>query len=555
MIFERFQRILTVGVALAALSLAGETQAQTAPVKPKLVVVIAVDQFSAGLFDAWRGKFTGGFKRLNGGIVYSSGYQSHAGTETCPGHSTILTGKHPNKTGIVGNNFRDPETGASVYCLADPSVTLALPPPAGATQLVVGPSKLLASTLGEWLKAASPQSRVVAISSKDRAAINLAGHNPDGVFWMTPGAGFTTYLRPGEDAARKLAPVAGVNAASAATWVKRPVWKYTHADCRALAASWSLGGDTFNSTLPPVGWGVTDTPAAIRTDVMASPIIDDLTLAGARGLIRYYNLGKGPATDLLAVSFSATDYVGHRYGSQGPEMCEQLYRLDASLGALFADLDARGAPYVVALTADHGGSDFTERLAARGYDVRRADWPATFKRVNAALRTQFNLNADPLTGTLEEANVAPAFASRKAEIAAAAAKLIAAEPRVAASFTQSELLATPIPRGKTPEELTLQERYAESTYAGRSPDIATALKEGDTFQQLTPGGSIGTHGSPWDYDRRVPILFWWKGAPTESRTLPVETTDIAPSLAAILGLTPPADVDGRCLPLTGTCPR
>jgi predicted AlkP superfamily pyrophosphatase or phosphodiesterase len=550
-----FSRFLALGAGLAALAFAGQALAQTPPAKPKLVVVVVVDQFAAALYEQWRGKFTGGLKRLSGGIVYPAGYQSHAATETCPGHSTILTGKHPNKTGIVANNYRDPATGANVYCLADQSVTLALSPPAEVTPIVVGPQRLMASTLGEWLKAVSPQSRVVAISSKDRGAITLAGHAPDGVFWMTPGVGFTTYLRSGEDAAQKLAPVATVNAATASTWVKRPVWRYTHAACRALAASWPIGRETFNSALPPTAWGVTDTPAAIRTDVMASPIADDLTLAGARGLIRYYDLGKGPATDLLAVSFSATDYVGHRYGSQGPEMCEQLYRLDASLAALFADLDARGAPYFVALTADHGGSDFTERLAARGYDVQRLDGPATLARVNAALRKQFGLNADPLTGTLEEANVAPAFAGQNAQIAAAAAKLIAAEPRVAASFTQRELLATPIPRGKTPDELTLQERYAESTYPGRSADVATALKPGDTLQQLTPGGSIGAHGSPWDYDRRVPILFWWKGAPSQSRALPVETTDIAPSLAAILGVTPPADVDGRCLPLTGTCPQ
>jgi predicted AlkP superfamily pyrophosphatase or phosphodiesterase len=553
--FLGFWRFLAQGAGALALACWGSADAQTAPQTPKLVVVIAVDQFSAGLYEAWRDKFTGGLKRLSSGIVYPIGYQSHAATETCPGHSTILTGKHPNKTGIVGNSFRNPATGETTYCLADPSVTLAQGDLATSGNLQVSPANLLATTFGEWLKASSPQSRVVAISSKDRAAIVLAGRNPDSVFWLAPGLGFTTYLRAGESAAAKLAPVAAVNAQIAKTWTTLPVWNYAHADCRALASTWTLGYETFKSELPPALWGVVADPETIKGDVMTSPIADDLTLAGARGLIRYYNLGKGPGTDLLAVSFSATDYIGHRYGTQGPEMCEQMYRLDASLAVLFAELDALGVPYMAALTADHGGSDFTERLAARGYDASRAESGAALTRVNTALRTQFGLTADPLIGSLEEANVAPAFAAQRGAIAAAAAKLIAAEPGVAGAFTQEQLLATPIPRGRAPDELTLQERFAESTYPGRSPDVSAALQPGDTSAQPNLRGAIAGHGSPWDYDRRVPILFWWKGAPTENRTLPVETVDIAPSLAAVVGLTPPSDLDGRCLPLTGNCPR
>ncbi len=543
---KRFLTGLLPAVTVAALSTAALGQAP-AP-NPKLVVVIAIDQFGAGLYQAWSGRFTGGFKRLAGGVVYADGYQSHGGTETCPGHSTMLTGKHPNKTGIVGNALRDETTGQSVYCLADPGVTLAL----GGEG--VGPAKLMATTLGDWLKTVKPQSRVVAISSKDRAAINLAGHTPDGVFWLTPGKGFTTYLRPGETSSAKLAPIAAVNAQIEKVWTTKPSWPSLHSDCRSLASTWSIGDGTFNSTLPPAGWGVKADPAAIKADIMVSPIPDDLVLAGAQGLIRYYKLGKGPATDLLAVSFSATDYVGHKYGAQGPEMCEQMYRLDAALGKLFADLDALKAPYVVVLTADHGGSDFTERLAKRGYDARRVDGAAAMKRVNAALRTQFNLSTDPLSGNPEEANVIPELAGQKVAIAAAAAKLIAAEPDIAGAYTLDDLLATPIPRGKSPEELTLKERLAESAYPGRSPDVMAAYGPGLTALPANLRGPISGHGSPWDYDRRVPILFWWNSVQPESRALPIETVDIGPALANVIGVTPPADIDGRCLPLSKPCP-
>jgi predicted AlkP superfamily pyrophosphatase or phosphodiesterase len=541
-------KYLLAGAAVAAISAFGAAGA--AEPAPKLIVAISVDQFGANLFDQWRGKFTGGLKRLSGGIVYPSGYQSHAATETCPGHSTLLTGKHPNKTGIVGNNVRDPKTGAPVYCLLDNNVTLALAEDSATPPTNVSPANLEATTLGEWLKASSPQSRVVAISSKDRSAINMAGHDPDGAFWMAAGKGFTTYVKQGEDVQKKLAPVAAVNAQIAKVWTTLPKWDYVHADCRALASTWILADNEFKSVLPPTLWGVVDDPDAIKKDVMASPIADDLTLAGARGLIKYFGLGQKSATDLLAVSFSATDYVGHRFGSQGPEMCEQLYRLDASLGVLFADLDALKIPYVVVLSADHGGSDFTERLIARGYDAERVEAAAITARVNIALRKQLGLTADPLeTRSLEDTNIVPAFSARKAEIAAAAAKLIAAEPGVAGAFTEEELLATPIPRGKPADEWTLKERYAASTYKGRSADVSVALKPEGTSSQPSVRGTIAGHGSPWDYDRRVPILFWWKGAPGETRSLPIETVDIAPTLAGALGIAPPADIDGRCLPL------
>jgi predicted AlkP superfamily pyrophosphatase or phosphodiesterase len=539
--------LLAAGMGLAAVS-GGSALAQAPAKPPKLIVVISVDQFGANLYEQYRGKFTAGLARLSGGIAYPSGYQSHAGTETCPGHSTLLTGDHPNKTGITGNALRDPkDPSKTVYCLADASVTLAF----AGDPTPVSPANLMVPTLGEWLKDSSPKSRVVAISSKDRAAITMAGHNPDGVFWMSAGNGFTTYLRAGEKAVDKLKPVAAVNAAIAPTWTTLPKWNYVHPDCTARASKWPMGYDEFDSVLPPTLWGVINDPDVIKQDVMVSPIADDLTLSGARGLIKYYNLGKGPATDLLAVSFSATDYVGHRFGTQGPEMCEQMYRLDASIGKLLSDLDALKTSYLVVLSADHGGSDFTERLAARGYDAKRVEGAATLARVNTALRKRFGLTEDPLVGSLEEANVATVFAAQKSQIAAAAADLIVKEPDVAGSFTQEDLLSTTIPRGKPADELTLKERYAESAYAGRSADVVTALMPGDTSAQPRYRGTIAGHGSPWDYDRRVPILFWWRGAPSENRMLPIETVDIAPTLSAVLGLTPPANLDGRCLPLPG----
>lgn len=540
------------GLSPALPALAVEAPASPKLPVPKLIVAISVDQLSAGLFNEWRGKFTGGMKRLAGGVVYTNGYQSHAATETCPGHSTLLTGVHPSRTGIVANDYRDPDTGKIIYCLEDASVTRA----EGGDATPVGPGRLMATTLGDWLKAASPQSRVVAVSGKDRGAINMAGHQGDGVFWMQLGYGFTTYVRPGENAAAKLAPVAAINARLAKTWAKAPKWAYTSADCRARQATYTIDGKPWTAKVQPAGWGESDKPSDIQRDVWASPINDEMTAAAARDLIDSYKLGRGPAVDVLAISFSATDTVGHRYGTAGPEMCEQMHRLDAAVGSVLAKLDAARVPYVVALAADHGGSDFPQRLAERGYtEARSVDGRAAFARVNQAITSRFGLSAPVLTGGLDEVYFTTPPGLDKAQFETAVRDAVAAQPEVAAAFTQTELLATTIPAGKSPEELTIKERFAESTYRGRSADVVAALQPYTVGRAINPGVYMSSHGTVWNYDRRIPILFWWPGAEAQERFLPLETTDIAPTLASLVGLAPPAGLDGRCHALrAGACP-
>jgi predicted AlkP superfamily pyrophosphatase or phosphodiesterase len=538
----RALRVLALTVAMAVPLASRAAAGEVSP--PKLIVAISIDQYSANLFDEWRSRYTGGFARLTSGVVYSSGYQTHAGTETCPGHSTLLTGKHPNKTGIVANSFKDEATGRVVYCVNDPDVVLAH----DAKASPVGPKRLMATTLGDWLKAISPASRVVAVSAKDRAAIAMAGHHPDGVFWMVGGVGLTTYMAPGSDAGHALAPVADFNRRIAKTWSTKPQWTYSHADCRAAAATWTIGGKPWVSKLPPDGWGVSDDPKVIASNAMASPIADELTGQAAGELIGAYHLGHGPAVDLLAVSFSATDFVGHHYGTRGPEMCEQMHRLDETLGKLFATLDGLKVPYLVVLAADHGGSDFTERLQAQGYPAARVSGPDVLARVNKALMAEFHLDAPPLQGSIEEASLVGVSPADRARVLQAAVRTLAAQPEIEAAYSLDDLLATPIRKGASPDEVSLKERFAMSAYAGRSPDIVAALHPLATT--LRPGASdVAGHGSPWGYDRRVPILFWWPGAKPQSRFPAIETVDIAPTLAAAAGVTPPSDIDGRCLQL------
>lgn len=542
------------GSALAAalFALAGPVQASTiAKPEPKLVVVISIDQFSASLFEQYRGSFKGGLGRMaREGVVYPSGYQSHGMTETCPGHSTLLTGKHPNKTGIVANDFYDLATGRKTYCLDDPSVTLAHDPAAKG----VSPKLLVAQTYGDWLKAASPRSKVYAVSGKDRGAIAMAGHRGDGVFWLQQGFGFTTWVEPGQDAKARLAPVAALNLKLAADLKKAPAaWTYVDKTCAAKEGDYVTGGRAWRAALPLPQ--AADAAGAAR-NLATSPYTDRVTLEAAQALREEFHLGDGDAVDMLTVSLSGTDFIGHRFGSRGPEMCDHLGQLDARLGSFLDSLSKVKGQVLVVLAADHGGSDFPERLAEQGYDAGRVSPVAWLKDLNAAVRQQMDLGYDPLTqaGGIESLYVigadgkAPSVVDH-ARITAATLAILAKRPEVFEAYDANTLVtAAPPPKGTPPDEISVAERMRRSAYPGRVGDILVAFQP-----YMTPANAnanyVASHGSPWNYDRRVPILFWWKGAGARERVLPIETVDIAPTIAAVTGVAVPADVDGRCLPL------
>lgn len=543
-----------VGVALG-LGLAAPSRAEpVARPDPKLVVVISIDQFSANLFAQHRAEFTGGLGRLaREGIVYPNAYQSHALTETCPGHSTLLTGKHPNKTGISANDWYDASQGKQVYCLADDSVVLAHDPKGRA----VSDRNMVASTYGDWLKAVSPKSRVLGVSGKDRGAITMAGHQADGAWWFQPGFGFTTFVRPDQTAEARLKPVAAFNARLAADLRKHPfVWDYAPASarrCKALEADYETGGRKWRAALPIAA--ATSQADQLR-DLGASPFTDQATLELAAQLRDAYGLGDGPQVDVLTVSLSATDFIGHRYGTRGPEMCDQIARLDDRLGVFLDRLGKARGEVLVVLAADHGGADMAERLHGEGYDVERIATKAWLGRLNAGLRADLGLSHDPLIAEGGINIIDVVGPDRKAlplvehmRIKAAALAMISRQPEVVEAFDVASLLTlAPEPADTSPEEISVRERMRRSAYPGRSGDIVIAFKP-DLVPASAGATYVSTHGSPWDYDRRIPIIFWWKGGAPRERILPVDTVDIAPTIAAVTGVTPPKDVDGRCRPL------
>ncbi len=523
---------------LAATPIAAQDSAAPAPqAPPRLIVVISVDQFSADLFAEYRNLFRFGFARLLQGAVFPSGYQSHAATETCPGHSTILTGDHPSRTGIIANDWTDfsaARTDKTVYCAEDETV-----PGSDSTNYTVSDKHLKVPTLGEWMKAADPASRVVSISGKDRSAVMMGGHKTDEIWWWN-GKAFVSYAGRAEPAM-----VTRVNQAVTARLAEaQPAIDLPRA-CKPHDQAIPIGaGKT-------VGTGRFARAAGDAKAFRASPEFDESILALAAGVAKDMKLGLGPATDLLTIGASATDYVGHTYGTEGTEMCLNLLALDETLGKLFAMLDSTGVDYEVMLTADHGGHDLPERNRLHGAPMAERTDPglgggAMSKVIAAKLGLPGPvLRGGPAGDVYIAAGLTPA---QHAAVLAEAVKAYSAHAQVAAVFTRAQIEATAPAKGP-PETWTLAERARASYDPQRSGDLVIALKPRVTPISDPTVGYVATHGSFWDYDRRVPILFWRKGMTGFEQPLSVETVDIAPTLAALIHVPVMGTIDGRCLDL------
>lgn len=510
--------------------------------EPKLIVAIAVDQFSADLFAEYRSRFTGGLARLAGGVVFPSGYQSHAATETCPGHSTILTGAHPSRTGAVSNSWYDlslARKNKKLNCLEDPAQT-----PQGDEEYVVTTRTLMVPTLGERMKAANPASRNVAVSGKDRGAVMMGGTDTDAIVWWRERRFETLRGRTLDPAA--VAENGKVTAAVAKGLpdYRLPAW------CGSLAGPVQSGNAT-------IGTGRLALKAGDARAFRYTPRLDRSTLTIALGMVDEEQLGRQTAPDMLAISLSATDYIGHAFGNQGPEMCIQMQQLDAALGDFFKELDKRRIDYAVVLTGDHGATDTVERLNQRAVPgADRFDSAFLAENLGKAVAARLGLTLDgPLLWRDTSSSdyfisTAITPAQRDAVIAEVKA-MMAGNPKVAAVYSAAEIEAIPVPAG-APETWTLLQRARASYYPGRSGDFLILPSRG-VVMVGTPGvGYTAQHGGPWDYDRRVPILFWRKGLAGFEQPMPVEAVDIAPTLAAWIGLPVPAGAfDGRCLDIDG----
>ncbi len=523
---------MTIMIRLLAAATAVLTPPSTgpAPLKPKLVVMITVDQLRPDYFTRWGPRFIGGLATLqNSGAVFTNAFQDHAITETAPGHSTVLSGRWPGHTGIITNLLGVGDSTAPLVDANGPGAS---------------PRRFRGTAFFDWLRAADPRSRALSVSRKDRGAILPIGTAKQDVYWYQAGV-FTTsrYYRdslPGW--------VRGFNAlripfksAGREFPLLLPDSAYPEPD----SVPWENGGRdmTFPHHLP------TDSTRAASA-FAGVPSMDSLTLAFALAGAEAMKLGRSGATDLLAVSLSTTDAIGHAFGPNSREIHDQVLRLDRYLGWFLDRLfDRYGRDQLlIVLTADHAVTPFPDDSRAHGHP--EAHW------VNIdTLVTAVNRQLDRVTGAtaprdwlefdtgllfLQDNGRLSSVGVRTDSVLADVARRIRAVPGVARVDTPSALstadtAADPIAR-----------RWLHALAPGIGVVLVVTLAEWDAWS-YAGGIAYAAHGQPSDLDAHVPLILWGKGVRAGTYGNRAATVDIAPTLARLMVLTPLSIPDGRVL--------
>lgn len=536
MLLTRRRACYLTAVALTLLRTPGPIVAASRP--PKLVVLIVVDQMRADYVERFQHQWTAGLRRLlrEGAWFRQAAYPYHE-TLTCVGHATISTGTFPASHGIIQNSWWDRASGRTVLCTADSQA----PVISYGRQIDGGHSaaRLMMPTLGDELRAqANGSSRVATFSVKPRSAIMLAGHRAEAVVWFDDRGAWAT------SAAYASAPVPFVEQFVQANPVERDaneVWT------RALPEAQYLYEDDGIGERPPVGW-TTTFPHALggRSDPAfydrwrQSPFADEYLAEMAVAAVQRLQLGKGPGIDLLGVSFSTLDNVGHGFGPHSHEVQDVLLRLDGSIGRLLDGLDTLVGPgeYVVAFSADHGVSPIPERSRRDGLDAGRLDPKGLPARVDRALGRFLGEGSYVAAVVYTDLYFAPGIYEKllaNPVAMNAALDAIRETPGVWRVYRGDELRERP--NGADP----VARAAALSYYPGRSGDLVIVPRP---HWITSPDGA--THGTLYGYDARVPLILMGRHFAAGEYFEPATPADIAPTLALLCGVTL-AHPEGRVL--------
>ncbi|MCY3970595.1 MAG: alkaline phosphatase family protein [Acidobacteria bacterium] len=484
---------------------------------PRLVLLIVVDQMRGDYLERFRPLLNHGLARLlQEGIVFTDAHHFHAATETAPGHATLATGVFPKRHGIIANSWFDRERGEDVYCCGDPDHG-------------VSPRNMLVPTLGDLLKAAYPETRVYAASAKDRAAILMGGHHADGAWWYGRSRGTWVTSTYYGDQENQPAWVEAFNdedrlaAHFANAWT--PLVPLAHTSAYDIEP---LDRGPVIDTFPHAVGGFTVERGAFYGDVYRSPFVDGYLEDFAEALIEAENLGADEIPDLLAISFSALDTVGHGYGPNAPETLDVILRLDRTIGELLDFVDERIGMenVVVALSSDHGVGEVPELVVRDGGDGGRFGTEQTLclQRLQSRLKGRFGggeflldtFYLDGETITAEEANRG------------------AIEDEIIEAMSGCPLIAEVIRPAELDPANPLHELYLNGYYPERSGDLILVPKP--NVLPVPASVVVASHGSPYTYDTHVPLII--RRQDGAGRVVPerANTIDLAPTLAGILGL-------------------
>jgi predicted AlkP superfamily pyrophosphatase or phosphodiesterase len=490
--------------------------------KPRLVLAIVVDQFRYDYLLRFRSDYNSGLAHLlKDGAVFTDAHYIHAVTVTAVGHATFMTGATPSESGIIGNDWYDRDAGAMVTSVSDPQTKIVggIPNAAGSS-----PRRMLVSTIGDEVKMSGAESKAIGVSFKDRSAILPAGHMADAAYWYDSDSSHwvtSTYYR-----------------ADLPEWVKKINDEKAYQ--RYIGAQW-LPFDAPDD--PARAFCTMVAGTALRyCGFEATPWANELIEDFAERAIANEGLGRHAGTDILTVSFSANDYVGHAVGPDDPAVRDISIRTDRLLGKLFeyAGRAVGAGNTLVVMTADHGVAPVPEVNQARHMPGGRLTEARVTKSITEALTRRFGPGEWLLPGLpsmpylnlklIRSHNLDPAAVE---SVAAAAAQTV---DHIARVYTWHELREGRVPRDDIGRAITA------GFYGPRSGSLFILPEPYYLFE------ATGTsHGTPYDYDTHVPLIFLGPGIKPGVYDRRVAINDAAPSLAALLGVEQPSGSVGRIL--------
>jgi predicted AlkP superfamily pyrophosphatase or phosphodiesterase len=512
--------------------------------KVRLVVGIVIDQFRADYLPRFEDQFgEGGFKRmLREGANFTNAHYLHTPTYTACGHATFMSGATPALNGIIGNEWFDRESGKRVTSVSDPAVSL-LGGAAGASGM--SPAKLIGSTLGDELKLVSNgQAKVVGMSFKDRSAILPAGKSPNGAYWYDARTGnlvsstwyfnalpdwvvrFNREMRPDRWFGKRWERLLPEAAYARSTADDAPFEKFP-------------AGTRF----PYLITGGEETPGPKFFSAFEyTPFANEYLADFAKAAIEAEQLGADDVTDLLSISFSANDLVGHFYGPYSHEVQDMTLRTDRTLADLIAYLDRKIGldRVVIALTADHGVAPVPEHVQQFKYGGR-IEAKAITEAVERSLSARFGEEKWTLAVANGNVYLDESLLERRklnvGEVERVAAGAVAKIAGIGDCFTRSQILAGQLP------QTTIARRVANGFYGARNGNLVVVPQP---FHFIGEGVTT-THGTPYGYDTHVPILFFGAGVAAGAQHVACSPADIAPTLAALLKIEPPSNSVGAIL--------
>ena len=510
------------GRSRAGAQSAAGTNDRTSP--PSLVVLITIDQMRDDYIDRFGPQLHGGLARIaRGGAWFTNAHHDHAITETAPGHATLLAGRFPRSTGIMANRVGVNDTAAPL--LGEPDT------------IGASPRRFQGTTLVDWLRARDSSSRTLSVSMKDRGAILPVGRSRAEVYWYFPDGRFTTskYYRDTLPEwvqrfnARRLP-----QSFAGKSWTPLlPDSAYKEAD----SVSVEMNGVAF--TFPH---RIPDDSAQAASLIRVTPWMDEITLALALDGLRALGLGQTRRTDVLAISLSGTDLIGHGYGQDSKEMHDNILRLDRNLG-LFLDslFKLRDSSHVaIALTGDHGIGTIPEltptSVQPRPVRVDAAALAVRLARLVAAAGIDTNLVVLDRQIVLVDANTLRNRRRSVDSVLTAFALQIKTLPGIGRVDRFQDLL-----HGDTIND-PITRRWVHQLPPQSNVELVITLTPFSIFS-----GLVATHGSPYDYDTHVPLIFWGQWFKPGRYPEFVRTVDLAPTLAEIAGVKPSEKVDGVVL--------